>query len=544
MRKYLLTSIFAFFLAFSVFAQQPVRRLPGVINHPSINLLAPFISMDGNAIVFLSDNGREGEYSISYTSRENDWMPPVELPKHINNRLNFTRGYALSADGKKLFFTSAKSPVIGGYDIFVSELKGNSWTNPENFGMPLNSRTNDGCPSVSSDGKIMYFMRCDKMSAANADGCKIFRIAKKPNGQWDQPEELPANINTGNSQTPRIMADGETLIFSSDKMPANKGGMDLYLTRLIGGTWQNPVPLDFINSERDDQYVSINALGRYLLTEAKGPRNNWELTEFLIPPHLRPKGLMKVEGTVSGGPGYISVTDVLHNKRVFSARPGPDGSYFFYLKEGSVYEVAFDPEQSQKTFLVKSFDLTGDKIAQREKLDVVLKAPEPGDELLMDGIEFDPHSAQVSAGSAEYLKRLARLIKANSNLGFKVQVLFQGYREADEKTDPDLTEQYIIEEPVEQYELVAHDSLIFEETRVSADSARANQEPDTIQAPAIRERIIYHNDRTKQQSEEIVNQLISNGVSSDQLTTMVNAIPGGEEAHTTVRLRVLRKGDR
>src|SRR5690606_27839434 len=134
-------------------------------------------------------------------------------------------------------------------------------------------------------------------------------VTKKSNGQWDHPEELPANINTGNSQTPRIMADGETLIFSSDKMPANKGGMDLYLTRFIEGKWQDPIPMDFINSERDDQYVSVNALGRYLLTEAKGARNNWELTEFLIPAHLRPKGLMKVEGTVSGGQGYISVKD-------------------------------------------------------------------------------------------------------------------------------------------------------------------------------------------------------------------------------------------
>ncbi len=502
------------------------------------------MSMDGNAIVFLSDNGREGEYSISYTSRENDWTPPVDLPKHINNRLNFTRGYALSADGKKLYFTSAKSPVIGGYDIFLTELKGSTWTNPVNPGMPVNSTTNEGCPSVSSDGNTMYFMRCDKMTAVNADACKIFRVTKKSNGQWDHPEELPANINTGNSQTPRIMADGETLIFSSDKMPANKGGMDLYLTRFIEGKWQDPIPMDFINSERDDQYVSVNALGRYLLTEAKGARNNWELTEFLIPAHLRPKGLMKVEGTVSGGQGYISVKDALTNKRVYSGRPAPDGSYFFYLKEGSVYEVAFDPEQSLKTFLVKSFDLTGEKIAQREKLDAVLKVPEPGDDLLLDGVGFAPNSAHISAESTDYLKRLTRLVKANPNLGFEIQVLFQGYRESEDNIDPDLTEQYIIEEPVDQYEVVTYDSLVFDESRISTDSVTVNLEADTIQTSSYRERIIYHNDRTKKQSEEITNHLISNGVPAHQLTTMVNAIPGSDEARTTVRLRVFRLADR
>src|SRR5690606_10228006 len=166
----------------------------------SLNLFAPFMSADGNAIVFISDNGTDGQYVVSYTSRETDWKPPVELPKHLSNRLMFTRGYALSADGKTMYLTSAKSPVIGGYDIFVSELKGNTWSNPENLMLPINSRTNEGCPSITPDGTTIYFMRCDKMNTEKTEELKLVRASKKINGQCGEQLRLTALINTAKSQ--------------------------------------------------------------------------------------------------------------------------------------------------------------------------------------------------------------------------------------------------------------------------------------------------------------------------------------------------------
>ena len=186
--------------------------------------------------------------TVSYTSREKDWSEPVVLPKNVNHRLVYLKGYALSADGKKMYFTSTKSPVVGGYDIMMSELKGTTWTEPQNLMLPINSKTNDGCPSVTTMATHIYFMRCDKMDQTKPMAANYFRAEKKANGQWDEPKELPANINTGNSQTPRIMADGETLIFSSNKMGSTKGGMDLYMTKLSNGNWSNPVPMDFVNT--------------------------------------------------------------------------------------------------------------------------------------------------------------------------------------------------------------------------------------------------------------------------------------------------------
>src|SRR6187200_1004260 len=83
-----------------IFGQAKVRKLPSSINHPSLSLFAPYISFDGNALLFLSNSGQDGTLALSYTSRESDWSTPVEIPKTLNTRLNFLKGYALSADGK------------------------------------------------------------------------------------------------------------------------------------------------------------------------------------------------------------------------------------------------------------------------------------------------------------------------------------------------------------------------------------------------------------------------------------------------------------
>lgn len=509
MQKFVCVLLLCSMISVQSHGQAKTRRLPSIINHPSLDLFAPFLSADGNALLFISNNGQDGALILSYTSRENDWSEPAEIPKTINTRLNFLRGYALSADGKKLYYTSAKSPTVGGYDIFTSDLKGTSWADPQNLMLPINSKANEASPSVTPDGNAIYFMRCDKMDQNKASGCSLFRSVKKPNGQWDEPQALPANINTGNSQAPRIMADGETLIFSSDKIGTSRGGMDLYVTRFRNNAWTNPQPLDFVNTDKDDQYVSVAALGRYLLKETPGARKNLEITEFLIPEDLRPKGMMKVEGKISDGtgavvPAYIAVTDLATNKKVYSGRPAADGSYFVYLREGTRYELAIDPEQPNATFFSKQLDLTTDKIPQKEKVNVTLKQPAAGDEIVLDKVRFKPNTATLETSSEAELKQLARLAKANPGVAFEIQVLMSGYEE-DSVKSADLTESVV-------------DSVRAQYKAVSASG-------ETITRDTVIAKVRYHNDRTTQQAQAIVQYLTAQGLDRKVFTYFVNAIP-------------------
>ncbi len=490
--------------------QAKMRKLPNVLNHPSYNSYAPYLSADATAIVFITDNAEDDVLTPFYSFRNSaDWSEPQLFPKTVYSRLNFVKGFALSADGKKLFYSTLKTPSVGGFDIWMSDWKGTTWGEPVNLGIPVNSAANDGGPSLSADGTTLFFMRCDKMDQAKAQGCKLFSVTKKPNGQWGEAVEL-SSLNSGNSQTPRIMADGETLIFSSDKIIPNKGGMDLYVSRLIKGTWSQPVALDFVNTDKDDQYISVAGLGRYLIRDVAGTRKN-ELVEYLIPDNLRPKGMMKIDGKVTdptGGPipAYISITDITRSKRVYSGRPNADGSFIVYIMEGSRYELAIDPEKDNATFFVKQFDLVSDRIPQVEKVNAVIKNLEPGDEVILDGVKFKPYSAELDReASNAQLQKLMRAIKGNPQLKFEIQVLMRGYQEDSVQSQADLTE-------------VIYDSI--RTTYDEIDTAGQVYQEDTVLL-----RTTFHNDRTWQQARIVAEWLTSQGVDQKNIGFFGNSIP-------------------
>jgi hypothetical protein len=481
-------------------------------------------------MAFVSDYAEDNVLTIFYTQRESgDWKEPVALPRHINNRLNFARGFTLSPDGKTIYITSAKSGGVGGYDLWGGSIQGTSWGDLQNLYAPINSRFHDACVTLTPDGTTLYFMRCEKMDVLKADNCKILVSKKSPGGRWEEPTELPANVNTGNSQVPRIMADAETLIFSSNRFVPNKGGMDLYVSKLKeDGSWTDPVPLDFVNTEKDDQFVSSISTGRYLLKDAPGTHTN-ELLEYLIPDELRPRGILKLEGVITDATGapaaaaYASVTDLKTAKRFYSGRPDArDGSFFVYLKEGSTYELSIDPEQGNVTYYSRRYDLTGNPSLNTQKVKVALKTIAVGDEIELDAIRFKSHSSELDDPSAE-LRRLSRLVKSSPQLSFELQVLLAGYEEDSIQSGPDLTE-------------VSIDSVIMQ-----------IEDIDTLGQLYSRDSLIvkttYHNNRTQKQAETLLNELVALGVDRNNLSYFVNVRPEAvlENRRTSVRMVVRRK---
>jgi hypothetical protein len=509
-------------------AQQKIVRMPQPVNHPSVNNWSPFISLDGNSLLYMADNAEDNIPSVFFTSTADGatWKEPVIMPKSVNSKLNFLRGFALSADGKKMFITSTKGGGLGGYDLYASDQAGAYWSEPANVGQPVNSIGNEGAPSLSTDGLELYFMRCEKMDYQHASGCKIWISTRRtPTSHWTDPAELPAHINTGNSQTPRIMGDGETLIFSSDKLPG-KGGMDLFLTRREGDNWSEPVPLDFVNTSADNQFVSATSTGRYLMTEQPGKMSS-ELVQVLFPQETKPKGVMKIEGHVTGLPNpagaYVSLFDRDAGTKVHTTRPDKTGVFVLYLKEGLRYSVSVDPEQDTYTFFTKDYDLTTGRVNTFDRLDAILKPAQPGDELVLDEVTFKPQSSELEASSHRQLDRAVRLMKSNASTSYAIEVDLYGYVRDSVQSSVDLTE-------------VQHDTTRFTITTTMTDSTGAVTES---QRDSVLVKTTYHNDRTVHQALEVVNYLIEKGVPASGVlpaSRVFEAIP--EERKILVRLRV------
>ncbi|MDV3309840.1 MAG: hypothetical protein LOY03_13600 [Cyclobacteriaceae bacterium] len=509
----LLGLIFCLITSVDAFSQAARRRLPSSVNHPAINHFAPYMSLDGDALVFISDNAEDYILTpfFSYRTPRSDWRPPAELPRTIHTRLNYLWGYTLSPDGKILYFSTIKTPGVGGYDLWMSERNGSSWSTPQNLAAPLNTRAHEACATFTPDQKTVYFMRCETMSQREASGCKIMMSKKQANGRWGEPVALPPSINTGNAQAPRILADGETLIFSSDR-PGGKGGMDLYVSRFRNGSWTDPVPMTFANTPDDDQFVSVNASGRYLLRDAPGDRRR-EMAEFLIPDHLRPKGLMRVEGTIAGAPAaYLSVHDLANGKRIFNGRPDGQGFFKLYLMEGSTYELSIDPEHDRLLYYSQRFDLTGDTLEQIVRVTPRIAPPKTGDEIPLDLVEFHGNTTDLTPASSAEVKRVARLIRGNPDREFAIKVVMTGYVEDSIRSSPELTEV--------RYDSVWTTIEVPDTTYVDADSMMVQVRDTLIVQP------VFHNDRTQQQAEAVVSALEGQGVPRDRLPVEVMALPG------------------
>ncbi|HEX8061146.1 MAG TPA: hypothetical protein VF473_09440 [Cyclobacteriaceae bacterium] len=490
-------------------AQNKINRFGEPINHPSMNTSSPYMSLEGNSMLFVSDNAEDNVLTVFYSAKPDgvNWKEPVPLPKTLNGRLNFLRGFGLSPDGKRVYISTTKGGGLGGYDIYLADMKGTYWAEPMNIGLPINSKENEGCASIATDGNTMYFMRCTKMDAGSASGCRIMVATKKTGDiRWQSPVELPPSINTGNSQAPRIMGDGQTLIFSSDKM-GGKGGMDLFITKKTGNDWSKPVPLDFANTAGDDEFVSANSLGRYLVKDSPA-KSVTEIVEVLFPTELKPRAVMKVEGKVQGPANpaspYVNLLDAKTQQRLLTTRPSKEGAFTLYLIEGNIYNVVIDPEEDNYTFFKKTFDLTGEKISTLEKLDATLKSLAPGDVINLDGVQFKPNSSEMTESSKTELRKAARLINGAKSLKFDLEVRLYGYRKDSIQSDPDLTE------------------MISDTTRMDSLFTVKNT---------------YHNDRTQQESLEVVNYLIEQGVSAERIkpsTRVFDAVP--EERKTIVQL--------
>ena len=134
-----------------------------------------------------------------------------------------------------------------------------SWNSPKAIrNKSINSSFFDGAASLTADGNVMYFVSDRKGEKKSTD---IYRVER--NGKsWGTAQPLPDNINTiGRETTPFITPDGKYLFFSSDGQAQGMGGTDIYVSKYKGnGEWSDPVNLGAgINTVNNDTHFVYDA---------------------------------------------------------------------------------------------------------------------------------------------------------------------------------------------------------------------------------------------------------------------------------------------
>ncbi|MBN1250659.1 MAG: OmpA family protein [Bacteroidales bacterium] len=158
------------------------------------------------------------------------WSPLKRLGSEINSKSTFEGQPSITADGKVLFFSSAREGGYGGLDIYksVKDNDGN-WTKAENLGPVINTNGDDKTPFIHSDSQTLYFSTNGRFGLGGYD---VFYSQYRGNGQWSEPRNIGYPINTQNDELGLIVSTNGKRILLSSKLLKKNGDWDIYIADL------------------------------------------------------------------------------------------------------------------------------------------------------------------------------------------------------------------------------------------------------------------------------------------------------------------------
>lgn len=206
--------------------------------------LNPVISPDGKLLFLTIANhpqnvgGKKDPGDIWFSVLTGaEWSSPVHAGSLLNDK-NYNAVAGFSSDGSRLFLLShytnpGKTPTQG---IAVSKNNGSGWSSPENISIPYfqNKSTALG-GHVTSDGGIFVF----SAETYGTKGVEDIYVSLNEDGRWTEAKNLGGKINTAFQElSPSLSADGKTLYFSSNGRKG-KGSFDVYSSTRLDDSWTN-----------------------------------------------------------------------------------------------------------------------------------------------------------------------------------------------------------------------------------------------------------------------------------------------------------------
>jgi tetratricopeptide (TPR) repeat protein len=326
---------------------------------------SPVISLDENALYFTSRRLRadssnimaimpdDGKYYediyVSFRDPETgEWKKATQVDLFNKTKENEAT-ISVSADGMRLYIYH---DVQGDGNIFFSDYVDTAYSEMEPIGDHINSTSWETHITFTPDGSTCYFVS-DRPGGLG--GRDIYRCTRLPNGEWSQPLNVGAPLNTiYDEDGPFISADGRTLYFSSNS-DKSMGGFDIFFCELKDDmTFTEPTPIGVpINSVDDDVFFITSADGKRgyftsVRNDSYGEKDIYMIsmdTTVLVNVAIL-KGYIQVPSNQKIPDDIlIVVSDLTEGGDPTEYRPRPqDGSYVFVLTPCHEYLVDYQQD--------------------------------------------------------------------------------------------------------------------------------------------------------------------------------------------------------
>ena len=361
-------------------------------------------------------------------------------------------------------------------DLYYTELKDTGWMKPVNFGRPVNTGLHEASSVISSD-EIMFYTR---WSDANRNESYIY-MAKMKDGLFYESYKLSETVNKPGyrAMQPYVSFDGTKLFFSSNR-PGGQGGFDLYMCNIdengITGEAKNLGPT--INTPKDEVTPFYHTISNTLFFSSNGhtgiggldifksslntddsiyaapknlgtPINSSKDDAYFILDRIQTKGYFSsdredcpggncydiyefenepiffdLNGTVTdyatGEPiisSLITIKDVANDEEPLFLITDEKGHYFTPLKENTQYFL----KAQKKSYQASAASVTTKGLTETTHLlqDFVLDVI-PGEDVVIEGIEYDLNKATLRPKSMEILDKIYDYLILNDNFSIEI----------------------------------------------------------------------------------------------------------------------------
>ncbi|MFQ5335007.1 MAG: OmpA family protein, partial [Flavobacteriales bacterium] len=279
-----------------------------------------------------------------------------------------------------------------------------------------NINTEDGWeaqPSLSADGKTLYFASAREES----EGIDIYYSVKDSSGAWGPAVNMGRPINSaGNDKSPFIHSDSKTLYFASTSSDERQGlgGYDIFYSRLgDDGRWQEPVNIGYpINSAEDEHGFVVSTDGRkvyFASDKLKGSSGGLDIFSFELYRAARPDKVLFLKGEVMDEAGKAIPDAVVEVKNMKTkevtriAVDSIDGRYTAVVNIGREQDVLMNVKAENKVFNSRLFTGADTVKDVFQKVDVELQQIELNKPYRINDIHYKTNSAEIQEGSKPVL---------------------------------------------------------------------------------------------------------------------------------------------
>lgn len=352
---------------------------------------------------------KKSDIWMARKNERGEWLRPEAVEGELNSDMD--EGIAsFSPDGSTMYLTVARRMPDRntGVEIYTSSRSDASWSKPVKLEITADTISSFGHPSVSPDGKYLYF----SSDMPGFGGKDLWRIDLQERA--GSLENLGEQINTpGDDVFPYVVSDS-ILIFSSNGHPG-MGGLDLFRATLQpDGNWIVSNMGAPLNSNADDFGMTYNphkANTGYFSSNRGDGRGYDHLFSFELPDlKINLSGWVM---DVDEEPVPNAVIRIVGNDGTIQKTAArPDGSFSFPLQRGASYVMM----AGAKGYLNARQQFTADTAAVDAEYEVDFMLASLSKPNIVENIFYDFDKATLRPESTQALDELVQLLKDNPHI--------------------------------------------------------------------------------------------------------------------------------